>query len=131
MIPIIPFLISAAKTLGSAALAGGKAAGTAAVTGASKLPGLVQMGTSKVVSGASQVPGLVSSGIQKGMQSMPQRMIGQSMNVGPTQPSLINMENALRLGKYLYNQNQANLQRQPNQMQMQRPNLQNIIDMYG
>jgi hypothetical protein len=113
MLPIIPFLVTAAKTLGSAALAGGKAAGTAAVTGASKLPGLV------------------SSGIQKGMQSMPQRMIGQSMNVGPTQPSLINMENALRLGKYLYNQNQANLQRQPNQMQMQRPNLQNIIDMYG
>ena len=178
MIPIIPFLISAAKTLGSAALAGGKTAGTAALSGASKLPGLVQMGTGKVLSGASQVPGLVSSGIQKGgdvigrrvigqsmnlgptqpslglgslgsklgtlsktgldkVQSlMPQRLIGQSMDVGPTQPSLINTKNALRLGKFLYDQNVANAQTptyQPQiyQPQIRRSNLQDIINRYS
>ena len=136
MLPIIPFLITAGKTLGSAALAGGKAAGTAAVTGASKLPGLVQMGTGKVISGASQVPGLVSSGIQKGMQSMPQRLIGQSMDVGPTQPSLINTKNALRLGKFLYDQNVANAQTPTYQPQIYTPrirrsNLQDIINRYS
>lgn len=138
MLPIIPFLVTTAKTLGSAALAGGKAAGTAAVTGASKLPGLVQMGTRKVL---SQVPGLVSSGIQKGMQSMPQRFIGQSMNVGPTQPSLINTKNALRLGKFLYDQNVADNQTPTYQRQIYQPqiytprirrsNLQEIINRYS
>jgi len=136
MLPIIPFLISAGKTLGSAALAGGKAAGTAALTGASKLPGLVQMGTGKVISGASQVPGLVSSGIQKGMQSMPQRLIGQSMDLGPTQPSLINTKNALRLGKFIYDQNVANAQTPTYQPQIYTPrirrsNLQDIINRYS
>lgn len=147
MLPIIPFLLTAAKTLGSAALAGGKAAGTAALAGgktigsaglagASKLPGLVQMGTGKVLSGASQVPGLVSSGIQKGMQSMPQRLIGQSMDLGPTQPSLINTKNALRLGKFLYDQNVANAQTPTYQRQIYTPrirrsNLQDIINRYN
>ena len=136
MLPIIPFLVTAAKTLGSAALAGGKTAGTAALSGASKLPGLVQMGTEKVLSGASQVPGLVSSGIQKGGDVISRRVIGQSMNLGPTQPSLINTKNALRLGKYLYDQNVANAQTptyQPQiyQPQIRRSNLQDIINRYS
>lgn len=151
MLPIIPFLVTAAKTLGSAALAGGKAAGTAALTGASKLPGLVQMGTGKVLSGASQVPGLVSSGIQKGGDVIGRRVIGQSMNLGPTQPSLFNTENALklrnflnnkntknalRLGKFLYDQNVANAQTPTYQRQIYTPrirrsNLQDIINRYS
>jgi len=102
MLPIISLLSSAGTALKNAGLAGLAGGKIAGLQGASKLQSLI-----------------------------PKRLIGQSMNVGPTQPSLVNKENALRLGKYLYNQNQSNLQRQPNQMQMQRPNLRNIIDMYG